>query len=85
MLQLDKDKSLEDKQMGINTSLHHILIHLYQQREMDMTAVDISKRHLKSTTEYGTNSIQSPDGDIIDLKTRAVLSTSIITNLHGKN
>ena len=44
---------------------------------MGMIVDDVSKRHLKSTTEYATYTIQTPDGDIIDLKTRAALSTFI--------
>ena len=47
-------------------------------RELGMVTDDVSKRHLKSATEYGSSPIETQEGDIIDLKTRAALPTFAI-------
>ena len=43
-----------------------------------MVVDDVSKRHFKSISEHGTQTIQATKEDLIDLKTRAALSTFAI-------
>ena len=57
--------------MIVNQNSNHTLLAPYQMCELRMVIDDVSARHLKSSTEFGTSTITTPNGEVIDLKTRA--------------
>ena len=70
-------KFLCAKHMIVNVSSQHTLLSSYQMRELGMVVDDVSRRHFKSPFEHGTQTIQATKEDLIDLKTRAALSTLV--------
>ena len=66
---------LRAKHLVYNGSSPHTLLSTFQMRETGAIVDDVSKRHHKDAVQKGTHSIRFPQGHVIELKHRAVLST----------
>jgi len=66
---------LRAKHLVYNESSPHTFLSTLQMRETGAIVDDVSKRHQKDEMRKGTHSIRFPQGQVIDLKHRAVLST----------
>jgi len=58
-----------------NATSPHTLLSNFEMREVGLIVDAVTKRHLKDSNTYGTHSIQTPSGHVIDLKTRGALPT----------
>jgi len=58
-----------------NGTSPHTLLSNYHMREVGLIVDDVSKRHLKDANTYGSHSIQTPQGHVIELRTRGALPT----------
>ena len=64
------------KHLVYNGSTNHSLLSTYQMREMKLLVDDVSRRHVKDEDgNYGTQSIQFPDGCILPLSVMSALMT----------
>ena len=78
-VQGEQTKFLHGYEMISNPSSNHTLVNPFQMREAGLMVDDVSKKHLKTLDEYGTQCIKTTNDEHIDLKIRAALPTFTVT------